>query len=395
MGKRCRQYAVASLHKDPTRAFTQSTDNAERFLAGQEFVNSNVKSLIKSLYTNPKVDKDRIPMILRNQDTVEEIKRSINKTTECCNFPAFIQSCGVKDPNSHIEKMIKTSIAGISTYLKEYSKTKRTLTASRIGSYFQKYPLHIDAQSLLKDVDTKSKFQPVSRRATLLPPIRPPVTRPSGVGAKMTRIAAAAPKVVKKASPKLVEIDEVPALQDIEQEPDLVDLDDIPQLVAAKVEEIPSLVPVQSTPSKPVITIAAKKKSLKYFLALTLLEKSLQGDYLKNILAKKATNFTFFCPNDDVLKSLNAQLNEYNSNINDASDLIVSSHLMMEVGEGEYENVDGTKFMLILGGKAIQEEVSRRIYKIHTRSERKPYPTLNGTIRYMVLGELIEKAGKS
>jgi hypothetical protein len=349
-------------------------------MISQEFVNSAVKSLIKSLYTNPKVDKDRIPMILRNQDTIEDIKRSINKTPECCNLPAFIQSCGVKNPDLHIEKMIKASVAGISAHLKDYSKTKKTLTASRVGSYFQKFPLHVDVQHLLKDVDTKHKYVPISRRATVLPPIRPPVTRPSSAKFARTPVASSA---LRLSTPKLVEIDELPMLRPVEDsdEANLVEMEEIPQLVST------------SSP-KPVATVGVQKKSVKYVLALALLEKSLDGPLLEEILKKNAIKFTFFCPNNDVLKSLDTQLRDLGSNIAAASDLIIRSHLMIDTGKGEYQNLDGTMFKLADKGKTLQDVNTGRRYVILYRESTKQHEKLRAEIRNMVIGELIEKASK-
>lgn len=392
MGKRCKQLAAASLHRDPRRAFTQSTDNAERFLASQEFVNSAVKSLIKSLYTNSKVDKDRIVAIMSNQDTIEDIKRSIDKTPECCNLPAFIQSCGVKNPDLHIEKMIKASVAGITTHLKDYSKTKKTLTASRVGSYFQKFQLPVDVRHLLKDVDTKNKYVPISRRATVLPPIRPPVSRPTTVKLSRTPVAAAAPR---KISPQLVEIDEVPMLRSVEEtdESDLVEMDDIPQLVSAKVNVVKSSVTKSNSP-RPVVTVGAQKKDTKYILALALLEKSLDGPLLDEILAKQAVKFTYFCPNNEVLKKLEAELEEVNSNIAAVADLIVRSHLMIDTASGQYENLDGTKFKLADKGMVLQDIKSGRRYAILHREPTKENDKLRAEIRHMVIGELIEKAEK-
>lgn len=389
MGKRCKQYVAARLAKDPRKAFSQSTDNAERFLASQEFVNSAVKNLIRSLYANPKVEQDRIHLILANQDTVEELKRSLTKTNECCNFPAFLQSCGVKSPDLHMEKMIKASISSISKYLKEYTKTKQSVNASRIGSYFQKWRIPVDVKHLLGEVDTKNNYQHVSRRATLLPPIRPPVTRPADIKSKVPVHRGPIP-MLRDLDDDIPQLREVPAFDLKEEE------DDLPELRVIEEEEksdIPKLVSLK-VPSQPSIPIATKKSELRYNMALDILDKTLTGPYLKSILDRSKERFVFVCPVNDVLEGLDKELKSFNTNIFAAAELVVNAHLLFESGKGMYTNLDGVRFTLVAGGNSLQAVESKALYPILSRTKRQQYPRLDGTIRYFVTNKIIPKPKK-
>lgn len=402
MTKRTRPLVIAA---DPHRAFTSSTNNGDRFIAARKFVDDTVKARICSLHTSVHVDASTIPKIMLNRDTAETLKLELSNTVQCCNFPAFLKSTGAKDPDALMQRMIQTSIANIIKPYETYRRAKTSINAQRVAQFFKKNSLDYSAGEDLREVDTKTSFEPVSRRATLLPPIRPPVTR-SSVSAKESNRKAA--KLVP-----LTEGQDFDAVRSVTQstvaarlvhlsdseEDDLVDLEeDQPEddgddatMVSAKSEDSTQSVPRdQGSPAVKASLVQTSKSDKKplYTQAQALLKRAIAEKFDIEI-PEDSENYVFAAPTDEQVKNLLNLLKDNNQEFDrKVQTKLVKSHLLCPVNGSNkmFRNLYGVSFEL--QGNKLMDITRNKQYDVLYKTARQKVSGL-GSVRYVVINSVI------
>lgn len=289
------------LAPDPRSAFTDQLSNTERLSAAVEFVNSCVKSRFENLYENPSVEKDDIPKILASPDSITTLANYVNKTPQCCSMIEYLRTLGTAEPKKLLQSIVKSSVEKINHDFEQYRAHKPKITSHRLNQFFKKNDIDVQVEIFHNQINPSGSYTPVSRRATLLPPIRPPVHRPSDPSSSKQ----------KKVSSKLLRVvNTVPVVQTNED----------------VVLDLPLV--VENTALPPVVSSKSQKSSKSHSvhkMGITLLRQALsRGD----IVLKPNRTYVFISPTDRQLEELRDTLAKQNRDLSEVSLMALKAHLL-------------------------------------------------------------------
>lgn len=289
------------LAPDPRSAFTDQLSNTERLSAAVEFVNSFVKSRFENLYENPSVEKDDIPKILASADSVTTLRNYVNKTPQCCSMIEYLRTLGTAKPEKLLQSIVKSSVEKINHDFEQYRAHKPQITSHRLNRFFKKNDIDVQVEIFHNQIDPSGSYTPVSRRATLLPPIRPPVHRP---------VDSSSSKQKKVSSKLLRVVNTVPVVQTTEET-----ALDLPQVV-------------ENTALPPVVSSKTQKSTKPHSvhkMGITLLRQAIiNGD----IVLKPGRTYVFISPTDRQLEELRDTLAKQNRDLSEVSLMALKAHLL-------------------------------------------------------------------
>jgi hypothetical protein len=298
---------------DPRTAFTKATDNTERFACAVQAIDAHVRHRFQQVHDNPLADKNTLTDDLNNIETIETFAKEINRTPDCCSMIEFLRSCGAKNPETLLNEIVKASVAKVTTAFENYKPVKTTaqITSHRVSCFLHKFDLDTDPSQFHSSIDAKGSFQPISRRASLLPPIQPPVQRP---------VSTKPPAVVKAKLPKVVAAK-------------------ISRSSAKSDSQTFAVVPINVEP-EPVVAVKEDTQTAKmemevgthnaahqsHEMAVELLRAVIREGGV--ISLKPSKKYYFVSPFDRHLVELQEKLKAKQSQLSDVRDRVIRAHLL-------------------------------------------------------------------
>jgi len=298
---------------DPRTAFTKATGNTDRFACAVRAIDTHVRQRFQQVHDNPLVDKKTLTDDLNNIETIETFAKEVNRTPECCSMIEFLRSCGSSNPEQLLNQIVKASVAKVTTAFENYKpiKSPTQITSHRLSCFLHKFDLDTDPTQFHSSIDTKGSFQPISRRAYLLPPIQPPVQRPN---------SNKPPAVVKAKLPKVVAVK-------------------LSRSTVKSDSRTFAVVPVDAVP-EPVVAVKETTETLKldmevgthkgahqpHDMAIDLLRAVIRDGGV--IMLKSTKKYYFVCPLDSHIIDLQEKLKASNKQLSEVRDLAMRAHLL-------------------------------------------------------------------
>lgn len=398
MTKKCKPYALVS---DPRSAFSTNGTNSERLALAQNFIDAQVKAKVVNLASNPDIDVKSIPAILRNADTLDTWKTQFNDTIQCCDLQTFLASLGAKEPDSLLRQMVANSIKTSVETFENYRNNKEKFTGAAVARTFArkcKGVLSNVDDTMLSQIDAKGRYVPVSSRATLLPPIRPPVSHPQAVAGKMKKT----PPMPIIPNPEMLsdEEEEDSVLVEIgdelaNDEDDLLteigdkfevgsDDDDLAALPDEEEEDEDATIGTSLRDSSATVAGRKKMHSVSYSKARELLVQNV-GLVVDKVPAG-VKNFVFVTPSDETIDTLFTILKEKNQTLDEKKiKKLLRTHLLWSPMVGKWRNLSDIGFT---ADEQMLHDERGKNYKIVHKSSAEKVARL-GKVTYLVINDIL------